>query len=158
MIAVIKSCLCVLMYGMTRIKYWPPIHWPPTTGVHNLLIFSLSLQSRCILQCDQFGCLKWQRVWARQKVIPRENLWVALLRTEKTPALQATFLSTLTTLPEFIISKLFLSLFVCRDNLGTRNCLANLQWGSNQQRKATVSIPIPWSKGLQCWRRAVSWL
>ena len=99
------------MYGMTRIKCWPPIHWPPTTGVHNLLIFYLSLQSRCILQCDQFGCLKWQRVWARQKVIPRENLWVTLLRTEKMPALQATFFSTLTTVPEFIISKLFLYVY-----------------------------------------------
>ena len=99
------------MYGMTRIKYRQPIHWPPTTGVHNLLIFSLSLQSRCILQCDQCGCLKWQRVGARQTVIPRESLWVALLRTEKTPALQATFLSALTTLPEFIISKLFLYVY-----------------------------------------------
>ena len=51
------------------------------------------------------------RVVARQKVIPRENLWIALLRTKKTPALQATFLSTLTTLPEFIISKLFLYVY-----------------------------------------------
>lgn len=147
------------MYGMTRIKCWPPIHWPPTTGVHNLLIFYLSLQSRCILQCDQFGCLKWQRVWARQKVIPRENLWVALLRTDKTPT--GYFSLNSDNSPRiyyFKIVSICLSLVVCRNNLGTRNCLANLQWGSNQQRKATVSIPIPWSKGLQCWRRAVSWL
>ena len=106
MIAVIKSCsLCVYVWHDTDKIPTPdpptPYHWCPQ---------SLNLFPKPAKQV-YFGCLKWQRVGVRQKVIPRENLWVALLRTEKTPAMQATFLSTLTTLPEFIISELFLYVY-----------------------------------------------
>ena len=42
-----------------------------------------------------------------------EPLDRAFKNKKKTPALQATFLSTLTTLPEFIISKLFVYVYPC---------------------------------------------
>ena len=156
------------MYGMTRIKCWPPIHWPPTTGVHNLLIFYLSLQSRCILQCDQFVCLrsiclmfKVTESLGETKSDSKGEPLGRAFKDRKNACSTGYFFLNSDNCPRIYYFKIVstcLSIVVCRNNLGTRNCLANLQWGSNQQRKATVSITIPWSKGLQCWRRAVSWL
>ena len=150
------------MYGMTRIKYRPPIHRPPTTGVHNLLIFSLSLQSRCILHWVwSMWMFKVTESWGETKSDSKGEPLGCAFNNRKNACYAGYFSLNSDNSPRiyyFKIVSICLSLVVCRDNLDTRNCLANLQWGSNQQCKATVSIPIPWSKGLRCWRRTVNWL
>ena len=87
------------MYGVTRTKHQPPIHWPPT-NLFPYQSFPLPIWTFKVIES-----------WGETKSDSKGALWVALLKTEQTPALQATFLSTLSTLAENIISKLFLYVY-----------------------------------------------